>query len=149
MSGIMTELDTIAKDLSRTLIQRFWTSEAYYLHDDVVPILRHLSDRRKSFTSLNILPPAIVSGSDEGALKVLVNLNIVRPENGSQGEGGTPASDWQIDARDVYTTWAVEADKRDVAFWEHMLIKLNENGRCGGRPLMAHEILVVGDEYAA
>lgn len=76
----------------------------------------------------------------------MFDLDIVKA---GREEETTADGSWQIDASDVYTTWAVEAEKRDVVFWERMLVKLNENNRCGKYPLKAHEILVVGDEYTA
>lgn len=134
------ELSRVQNQLSKILIERFWSREGYSIHIEIIPTLLYLAFRSKSS---NILSPGIVSGSDRGAIKVLQDLAVI-----SSSEEKDGSFEWQIKEKNVLTTWDLEAEKKSGVFWERVFIKVNEEAKEEGkRKLERDEILVVGDNY--
>ncbi|GAA5924526.1 hypothetical protein JCM1841_004610 [Sporobolomyces salmonicolor] len=135
------ELAPVHIALSTALVQRFWGEEGYSLHSDALPFLRSLrmlpspsSDPTSAFP-----PPAIVSNTDRAVAKILRNLGVTEDMCGNGG----------IRASDIWTTWELEKEKKDVRFWEEVLRRLRRTSEKAGGPepeLRADEVLVVGDE---
>lgn len=124
---LLNPLDFADKELqlTSTLIQRFQSKQAYFLHSDVLPLLRSLPSHVR---------PVIVSGSDRGIVQVLRDLQVLGNVKG------------QIKEQDVLTTWDLERPKTDPAFWRGVLERLSAQEK---RELRAEECLVVGDELLA
>jgi hypothetical protein len=127
---VRADLESVKKPLTSTLIQRFWSIEGYALHDDVRPFLSSLASHSSSLSP----HPAVVSGSDEGVIKVLHSLGVTARPN---LQGG-------IKEEEIWTTWAVEKEKKDEAFWVRMMERLNSTSSLS--PVEPREVLVVGDE---
>jgi hypothetical protein len=53
-----------------------------------------------------------------------------------------------IQTEEIFTTWELEKEKQEVAFWEDVLRRLNESSS-GAEEVRPEEILVVGDELNA
>lgn len=127
------DLELIRKSLTLTLIQRFWSSDGYALHDDVRPFLTSLA----SYSSSLSAHPAVVSGSDSGVIKVLQSLEVT---SGPDSAGG-------IKEEEIWTTWALEKEKKDEAFWTRVMARLNSTSY--PTPVKPSEVLVVGDELVS
>lgn len=129
-----SDFDAVRYRLSETLINRFWGSEGYALHSDVLPFLSALSKLPSPSSSSGFFPPpAVASNTDSSVSRVLRSLGVL---NG-QAEGG-------IRDGEVWTTYELEEDKTTKAFWEEVLEELRETTE--GEQLEPGEVLVVGDE---
>lgn len=49
----------------------------------------------------------------------------------------------------IFTTWLLEKDKKDVRFWEEVLQRLRQGAAEVEEELVPAEILVVGDELVS
>ncbi|ORY90282.1 hypothetical protein BCR35DRAFT_350018 [Leucosporidium creatinivorum] len=126
----VSDLEPVEKPLTTTLIQRFWSTEGYSLHEDVRPFLSSLASHSSSLSP----HPAVVSGSDNGIKKVLRSLEVIA---GSNTPGG-------IKEEEIWTSWDLEAEKKDEAFWVRVLERINSTSSLA--PLKPSEVLVIGDE---
>ncbi|GAA6062611.1 hypothetical protein JCM10212_002205 [Sporobolomyces blumeae] len=126
------ELEPVQDSLAQTLVRRFWGQEAYALHDEVPSFLRSLE-------RLGLPPPAIVSNTDPVLSTILENLGCSETV---LGKGG-------VRTEEIYTTWDIELEKQDVAFWDAVLERLNRNVEANGSRLRPEDVLVVGDELVA
>ncbi|GAA5905206.1 hypothetical protein JCM5296_000967 [Sporobolomyces johnsonii] len=140
LAGVPAEqLAPVHTALSTALVQRFWGEEGYSLHPDTLPFLRFLrclpspsSPQTSAFP-----PPAIVSNTDRAVAKILRNLGVTEDVYGPGG----------IRESEIWTTWELEKEKKDVRFWDEVLRRLRRTVDDAREPeLRADEVLVVGDE---
>ncbi|KAM0793742.1 hypothetical protein ACM66B_001163 [Microbotryomycetes sp. NB124-2] len=132
------KLAQVQDKLLPALVQRFWCREGYAIHDDVGPFFEQLGTLATTCTNRTeeLAHPAVASGSDQGVIKVLKELDILRDD--------------AVLVNLVFTTWQVEHDKRTKEFWFDVLRRLNEATTCTGlSELLPSEVLVVGDELVA
>ncbi|GAA5981113.1 hypothetical protein JCM10908_003990 [Rhodotorula pacifica] len=141
------QLGPVSAELSSTLVQRFWGSEGYELHHDVQSFLRRLHDLPQPQKTLptapvrrHFPPPVVVSNTDPAVVKILNSLQVTE-STFSPAEAG-------IRHDEIFTTWLLEEDKKDVRFWEEVLRRLREIA-FGEEELLPEEILVVGDELVS
>lgn len=152
----MAELDPVSARLSEELVQRFWGTEGYALHEDFEPFLRGLhampepraagSSRSDSPPRSRLFPPpVVVSNTDPALLKILDSLGV--------SETGFEPPQAGVQHAQVYTTWHLEEDKKDVRFWEEVLRRLRLSDAAeeneGQAELLPSEVLVVGDELVS
>ncbi|GAA5884517.1 hypothetical protein JCM16303_000008 [Sporobolomyces ruberrimus] len=126
-----TKLEDIEASLSTTLVERFWGSEGYSLHPEFLSFL-------DSLERLGLPPPSIVSNTDPALVQILNNLGVSAQHLGPKG----------IKEEEIFTTWVIEREKQDVAFWGDVLGRLNKNLPIA-QALKPEEVLVVGDELVA
>ncbi|GAA5878844.1 hypothetical protein JCM3774_000983 [Rhodotorula dairenensis] len=151
-AGVSEEcLQPVSADLSEMLVQRFWGLEAYELHGEVELFLRRLHDlpypaektsSSPSSAPRGFPPPVVVSNTDPAVVKILDSLNVTE----------TTFTPWTAGIRhdEIYTTWLIEEDKKEVRFWEEVLRRLREGrGELEEESLDPSEILVVGDELVS
>ncbi|KAK4050412.1 hypothetical protein OIV83_003482 [Microbotryomycetes sp. JL201] len=129
-------LAAVEQQLVQALIERFWCRDGYAIHDDVEPFLANLEALATRIRLPGLARTAVASGSDQGVVKVLRDLDILR--------------DGSIEEHEVFTTWQLETDKRTKQFWKRVLHRLSELAVSRGEPTLdASEVLVVGDELIA
>ncbi|GAA5966051.1 hypothetical protein JCM8115_004912 [Rhodotorula mucilaginosa] len=141
-------LAPISDELSNSLVRRFWGSEGYELHAEVDSFLQRLHalpypPRDNSVTgsssSQRFPPPVVVSNTDPAVLKILDSLGVTDSTFAPRAAG--------IRHDQIFTTWLLEEDKKDVRFWEEVLRRLRSE--TGGEGLDPGEVLVVGDELVS
>ncbi|KAK4049632.1 hypothetical protein OIO90_005391 [Microbotryomycetes sp. JL221] len=129
-------MDQVQHELLPALVQRFWCKEGYALHDDVASFLSHLQSLSSTTQGFVSAHPTVVSGSDQGVIKVLQDIGVL--------------SDQAILEREVLTTWQIEHVKRDKLFWQMVLQRLNADRQAQGEDVLElDQVLVVGDELVA
>jgi FMN phosphatase YigB (HAD superfamily) len=146
--GHLAGLAPISDELSNSLVRRFWGSEGYELHAEVDSFLQRLHalpypPRDNSVTgsssSQRFPPPVVVSNTDPAVLKILDSLGVTDSTFAPRAAG--------IRHDQIFTTWLLEEDKKDVRFWEEVLRRLRSE--TGGEGLDPGEVLVVGDELVS
>ena len=92
-----------------------------------------------SSSSPRFPPPVVVSNTDPAVLKILDSLGVTDSTFAPRAAG--------IRHDQIFTTWLLEEDKKDVRFWEEVLRRLRSE--TGGEGLDPGEVLVVGDELVS
>lgn len=132
--------EPVRAQLCRTLVRRFWGKEGYELHSDCVPYLRALHALPSPAGTPGPFPaPGIASNTDPAVSKILRSLGTLA--------GQTDPPDAGIREDEVWTTWAIEEDKKNVRFWREVLRRMRQTS--GEADLQAEEVLVVGDELVS
>ncbi|GAA6000055.1 Dpi35p [Rhodotorula paludigena] len=140
-AGVATSaFEPVRAQLCRSLVRRFWGKEGYELHWDCVPFLRALHGLPSPAGTHRRFPaPGIASNTDPAVSKILHSLGVLA--------GQTDPPDAGIRAEEIWTTWAIEEDKKDVRFWQEVLRRMRQTS--GEADLQAEEVLVVGDELVS
>ncbi|POY70570.1 hypothetical protein BMF94_6485 [Rhodotorula taiwanensis] len=141
------QLTPIAGKLSTELVERFWGAAGYDLHGDVEPFLRALhslpcppsgSAHSTAWNSSSSFPaPVVVSNTDPAVVKILDSLGVLENRFEIRQAG--------IREDQVFTTWQLEEDKKEVRFWDEVLRRLRRDEP----DLSPNEVLVIGDELVS
>lgn len=81
----------------------------------------------------------VISNTDPAVLKILDSLGVTESTFTPHAAG--------IRHDQIFTTWLLEEDKKDVRFWEEVLRRLRSE--TGEERLDPGEVLVVGDELVS
>ena len=117
MLTAVTDLDEHRLELCQVINDHFDSGKAYFVPDDVLPLLR----------SLPKMSYGVVSGSHNTIIDSLASKGLVAAKSVMRKE-------------DIWTTYDLGHTKKSDDFWREVVRRLKEQG------IEASETLVIGDE---